>query len=207
MAKKRKGRGRLSSIDLLPEECDPIIVWAAGELSNRKRTQSDIHIEFTDKMQELKDQSLGKFDFEIPSFSAFNRYSVRLAITRQKLDETRRIAAALSKDFDPKASDEVAMMAAQAIKTLVFDMITYSGEGAITSKDAVNLANALRGAIQAQNVSSQLRSSQEADFNKRADKAISKVAKELGMPAKEAAFWRRKVLGVRPPEKPDEKKE
>jgi hypothetical protein len=31
----RKGRGQLSLIERLPDECGPIITWAATELQNR----------------------------------------------------------------------------------------------------------------------------------------------------------------------------
>ena len=46
----RKGRGRLSSIDLLPEECSEAITWAAQELAKRERTQVDIYAEFKDML-------------------------------------------------------------------------------------------------------------------------------------------------------------
>ncbi len=37
------GRGRLSSFDLLPKEADAIVAWAAGELADREKTQTDIY--------------------------------------------------------------------------------------------------------------------------------------------------------------------
>ena len=36
----RKGRGRLSGIELLPAEASPVIAWAANELRSRDRTQT-----------------------------------------------------------------------------------------------------------------------------------------------------------------------
>ncbi len=39
---RREGRGRLSSIEMLPEECDEDIAWAIAELRERKMPQSEI---------------------------------------------------------------------------------------------------------------------------------------------------------------------
>ena len=53
MAGASKGRGRLSSLDLMPSECDGIITWAAQELSNLDRTQTEIYAEFVSKCEAL----------------------------------------------------------------------------------------------------------------------------------------------------------
>ena len=50
---RSRGRGRLSKIDLMPEECDEIIAWAARELADRSRTQVDIYGEFVSKLEAL----------------------------------------------------------------------------------------------------------------------------------------------------------
>ena len=47
---KREGRGRLSSIELLPAEADEAVAWAAAELIDRTRTADDIHAEFNGKL-------------------------------------------------------------------------------------------------------------------------------------------------------------
>ena len=47
------GRGRLSSFDLLPTEADHIVAWAASELSDREKTQTDIYAEFVGKCEAL----------------------------------------------------------------------------------------------------------------------------------------------------------
>ncbi|TIV30502.1 MAG: DUF3486 family protein, partial [Mesorhizobium sp.] len=93
----RKGRGQLSAIERLPEECGPIIAWAATELQNRDRTQTEIYQEFFLKMQELQAEHKGELEFVIPSFSAFNRYSIKLAMMTRRLEDTREIAATISK--------------------------------------------------------------------------------------------------------------
>ncbi len=72
----RKGRGRLSSIQLLPQECNQVVMWAAAELQDSSRTQLEIYKEFSGKLEELQRESRGELEFTIPSFSSFNRYSI-----------------------------------------------------------------------------------------------------------------------------------
>ena len=74
-----RGRGRLSSFNLLPPECDGLISWAAQELAKLARTQTDIYAEFVTMCESLMAEQRGELEFAIPSFSAFNRQSIRLA--------------------------------------------------------------------------------------------------------------------------------
>ena len=75
MARRRTGRGRLTGIELLPAACNGVIAWAANELRDRDRTQTDIYSEFVLKLEALQAEHRGEIEFTIPSFSAFNRYS------------------------------------------------------------------------------------------------------------------------------------
>lgn len=196
----RRGRGRLSGIELLPPECDAIIAWAAAELRDRDRTQTEIYEDFHRQLDELKREHRGELEFTIPSFSAFNRYAIKLATMTRRLEETREIAGAISKRFDAEASDDLTLIAAEAIKTLVFEVLTAAGESGIDPKGAMNLAAALRAATQAQNVSTKRRQSVEAMFEKQVDEALDKVADEAGLSADAVAQLRREFMGVRPRE-------
>lgn len=190
-----KGRGRLSAIDLLPEECSQIISWAAQQLADRDRTQLDIYAEFKEKLIALQGETgLG---FDIPSFSAFNRHSIRLAQMTRRLEQTREIATTISERFDAEASDDLTLIAAEAIKTLVFEVLQMSGDGGLNPKGAMELANALRAAVAAQSVSTARRQKVEAEFNRKAEKAIDKVAREAGLSADSIAQLRRDFLGIR----------
>ena len=82
-----RGRGRLSAIDLLPDECSVLISWAAQELAGRDRTQLDIYAEFKTKLIALQGET--GVGFDIPSFSAFNRHSLRLSQMTRRLEQTR----------------------------------------------------------------------------------------------------------------------
>lgn len=192
-----RGRGRLSGIELLPPEADGIVAWAAEALRDRDRTQLDIYQEFHGKLQALMAESRGELEFAIPSFSAFNRYSLRLATLTRRLEETREIAASISKKFDAEASDDLTLIAAEAIKTLVFEVLTAAGDAGIDPKGAMQLAAALRAAAQAQGVSTARRARVEKEFAEKAGAAVETVARERGMSAETAEAIKAKILGVR----------
>ena len=120
---RSRGRGRLSKIDLMPPECDDIIAWAARELADRNRTQVDIYGEFVEKLEALDAEHRGELQIEIPSYQGFNRHSLKLAAITRQMDETREIAAALADRFGAKESDDLTIMAGEAIKSLVFNML------------------------------------------------------------------------------------
>lgn len=191
-----KGRGRLSSIDLLPEECSETISWAAKELAGNDRTQIDIYGEFKTRLIAVQGEyGLG---FDIPSFSAFHRKSVRLAAMTRRLEQTREIASTISERFDAATSDELTRISAEAIKTLIFELLQQAGEAGISPKGALELANALRAAAAAQKVSTARRQEVEAEFAAKTEAVIEKVSKEAGLSGETIAKLRRDFLGVRP---------
>lgn len=191
-----RGRGRLSSIDLMPPECDGIVSWAAQELGNRDRTQTEIYAEFVEKCTSLKDEHAGAIEFEIPSFSSFNRHAMRLARLTRRLDQTRSIVASLADKFDPADADNLTVMAAETIKALVLEMLSDADEGSINSKDVMQLAAAFRQATQAQAVSTDRRRKAEADLAKKVDAAVTAVARVRGLSAETVSEIKTKILGV-----------
>ena len=193
----RKGRGWLSAIELLPAEASPIIAWAADELRSRERTQTEIYEEFTLKLEELEREHRGELEFTVPSFSAFNRHAIKLATLSRRLDETREITGVLAEKFDAKASDDLTVIAAEAIKTLVFEVLTAAGESGVDPKGAMNLANALRAATQAQGVSTTRREKVEKQFAADVGKAVESVARAKGLTAETVDAIKEQVLGVR----------
>lgn len=191
-----KGRGQLSAIERLPPECDPIIEWAEGQLRKRERTQTEIYGEFVTKMQQLQAEHRGELDFDIPSFSAFNRRSTKLAILTRRMEQTSDIAEAIGKRFDAGKSDNLTLIAAEAIKTLVFELITDGGEAGFTPKGAKELADALRSAAQAQNVSTARRVKVEKEFQQDVEKAVETVAQVKGLTRDTVDEIKARILGV-----------
>ena len=190
------GRGRLSGIELLPEACADAVAWAASELQNRERTQTDIYQEFVGKLEQLHQEHRGELEFSIPSFSAFNRYSIRLATLTQRLNQTREIASTLASKFDAAASDDLTLIASEAIKTLVFELVTNGGEAGFDPKGAKALADALFSASRAQGVSTNRRQKVEAEFAAKATEAVKSVAKARGISAESADQILDQILGV-----------
>ncbi len=146
---RKVGRGRLTAIDLLPQACDQIIAEAAEALNGREKTQKAIYDEFKTALKALRKET--GLSFSIPSFSSFNRYSLRLAVMSRRLEQTREIAASLSKRFDAKASDNITLLTAAAIKELIFSTLS-SGKN-LSPKATQELANALKGVLAAEHLS------------------------------------------------------
>lgn len=186
MAKQRKGRGRLSSIDLLPDEADHIVAWAFQELKERDRTQMEIWFEFNDKLAEL---NLGPI-----SKTAFNRHSIRLASMARRHEEVRAITDALTARLEPGQTDDLTIMAAETIKTLIFEIME---SGQLTPKGTMELSRALQAAVNAQKVSVDRKREMQAQFEKQVDTALDKVSGEKGLSKEQAATIRREVLGVK----------
>lgn len=190
-------RSRLSGIELLPEECGPAVAKAAEALQDRSRTQLDIYEEFFNDLDALRQEHRGELEFTTPSFSAFNRFSIRLATMSMRMNQTREIASTIAAKFDAQASDDLTLIAAEAIKTLVFEVLTSAGEAGIDPKGAMALANALRAATQAQGVSTARRQKIEKEFGEKVDDAVEKVAKVKGLTAETAEAIKAQILGVK----------
>ena len=80
---RRAGRGRLSTIDLLPDGAEEDIVWALEQLRARAIPQNLILDQFNSRLASRGMAAVSK--------SAFSRWSVRKAIQFRRLDEVRAI--------------------------------------------------------------------------------------------------------------------
>ncbi|WP_353429013.1 DUF3486 family protein [Paracoccus denitrificans] len=197
MAKgKTQGRGRLSAIDLLPAEAEGIVAWAAQELANRDRTQLDIYQEFVGQCEALMAEHRGELEFAIPSFSAFNRYALRLASLARRLEQSREMAATLAARFDAQGTDDLTRIASQAVMALVLELVTSAGESGWAPKEAMQLASAMKAAAQAQGISTERRQKVEKEFAAQVDAAVTTVAKSKGLTAETAEAIKSQILGV-----------
>ncbi|PKP85832.1 MAG: hypothetical protein CVT80_00365 [Alphaproteobacteria bacterium HGW-Alphaproteobacteria-2] len=196
MAAGWAGRGRLSAIERLPPECDAAIAWAASALAGREHTQTEIYAGFVDRCEALMAEHRGELEFDIPSFSSFNRYSIKLARLSRRLEQTREMVAVLAQKFDAGASDDLTIMAAETMKALVLHMLSDVGEAGIEPKDAMMLASAFRQAVQAQAVSTERRRRLEAEFAGKVETAVETVARARGITADTAEAIKAQILGV-----------
>ncbi|WP_432769795.1 MAG: DUF3486 family protein [Sphingopyxis sp.] len=187
---RREGRGRLSSIDMLPDEAEPDIVWALEQLRVREMPSKMILGEFNAR---LADRGIAPV-----SKSAWGRYSIRKALQFRKLDEVQRISGELVSTLGTDGPDAVTVMVAEMIKLASFQLLEG---GDLTSKGIMELSRALSSAVSAQRGSDEYRRSLErrvaAQINDAADRAEA-IGREAGLSADRIAQLRRDFLGIRP---------
>lgn len=172
-APERKGRGRLSSIDLLPEEAEPDVVWAAEELRQGKRLQIDILAEFNAR---LADRGIGPI-----SPSAFGRYSARKAVQFREMDEIRRISAELSSSLGTGGADELTLAVSAMVKKAAYKMLEG---GNLDPKSVMELARAVQSAASAAKMSAEHRRRLEEEFHARFEKAVDSVENDVAKSAR-----------------------
>ena len=196
MAGERVTRGRLSSLDLVPEAGQDDIVWAMGELNQRQRTQADILFELNDRLEAKGLDGISK--------SAFNRKAVSVARAGQRMAESRAIFAGIADYLTPEKIDDGNVALGEFIKTLIAEIV--SANETLTPKGAMEVSRAFQSVVAAQNVSfirrTRAKADEEAQARKTAD-AVAKVATEAGLSAERVAQLRREFLGVRPQPKPE----
>jgi len=186
---RREGRGRLSSIDMLPDEAEPDLVWAVEQLRERKMHARAILDEFNAR---LADRGIAPI-----SKSAWGRYAVRKAIQFRRLDEVRRISDELVESLGADGPDQVTVAVAEMVKLAAFRLLEGGDAGA---KDVNELARALNSAVNAQKTSAEHRRRIEQQLQDKlksvADRAET-LGREAGLSADRISQMRRDVLGLR----------
>lgn len=181
----KEGRGRLSSIDMLPEEAEPDVAWAVEELRRHDRLQKDVLEEFNARIADKGITPISK--------SAFNRFSMRKAQAFRRMDELRRISKDLTETLGPDGADDVTIMIGETIKTLIFEIME---RGSISTKGAMELSRALKDTVFAMNLSTEHRRRIEVDYKKRVSKAIDQVAKVNGLTEVTVGAVKSEILGL-----------
>jgi hypothetical protein len=190
---EQRGRGRLSSLDLLPEEAQDDLIWACQQLAERKRTQADILFEFNDRL-EVK-------GIEHVSKSAFNRKAIRIAAATRRQRETREIFSALSGDIDPERIDENSIVLGEFLKTLIFELL-QPGATELNADDALKLSRGFKEVMVGQKVSADRRADEqerkrEEAAREKTSQVIEAVGKARGLTTETVEAIKRDVLGIR----------
>lgn len=188
------GRGRLSIIEQLPEDFDDIVLWASGELRERKQLQIDILAEFNRRLKARADE-IGITVPEITS-SSFSRYSMRQALLMRDLEEAREITKVVVDRLEPGQTDDLTIGATELIKMLVVGISKSRRPEEFDPKEIQEMANALRSAVQAQAVSADRRRKLEDELAAKTEKALSQVVKTKGLSAATAEEIKRQILGI-----------
>ena len=147
-------RPRPTAIDQLPEECEAVVAWAAQELANTERSQTEIYGEFVGRLEAIKREHRGELEFKIPSFSMFNRHALRLAKLTARMNRAQMIANAVVDQTDGESADTLTQAATRMLKTLIVEMMENASDDGFTPKEATAAAAALYRLSMAENVSS-----------------------------------------------------
>lgn len=154
----------LTSLDLLPEECQDDVVWALARLNERERTQSDILFELNERLSVKGYGPISK--------SAFSRRSVRLKRRSDRLTERDALYAGIIERITPEKMAEQDIVLGELLKTLIDEMI----DDARSAEDVKELASAYRQTVSAQQVSANLKAKALAEANKKLERAVAEVA-------------------------------
>lgn len=196
--KRREGRGKLSTIEQLPEAAEEHILWANASLRERAMPQTEILREFNARLADLGLKAVSK--------GAFSRYSVRVAIEARKLEASRQITDAVLSRMGPVERTDSTLAAVELLKFRVLSLIMDEDEpdpkllGAAAlalsrlSSTALREAQGQRHDRREQAAEEQRRKASEA-ASEVAD-AASQIAREAGIGADRIAQLRREFLGV-----------
>lgn len=184
---RRKGRGKLSSIEMLPEDAEPDVVWALSALRDDKLPQTAILAEFNARLAE---RGLGPI-----SKGSWSRYAVRKAIQFRKMDEVQRISGELVQQLGADGPDQVTIMVAEMIKTAAFQLLE---DGEVDPKGLMELSRALSGVVSAQKASADHRRQLTAEIEQHRKEVVDKVttaARNKGLSKDTVDAIRHAVLG------------
>lgn len=173
MAASRRGRGHLSSLDLLPEDAQDDVVWALGQLNERRRTQADILFELNDRLEVKGVDPISR--------SAFNRRAMKLAKRAAQLEERRHVYAGIADRLTPEEVNKNDVVLGEFLKVLI-DELLDSDE--LTPKNAMELARAYKETVIAQRHSAEERRKAEIEARKNISKVIDHVTDVLPDAAK-----------------------
>lgn len=188
-ADRREGRGRLSSLDMLPDDCDADIVWALEALRERKMPQAAILGEFNARLADRGVAGVSK--------SAFSRWAVRKAIQFRRLDEVRQITAEIVTDMGADGADQVTVAIAELMKVAIYELLE---NGTPDPKSVMEMGRALQSVVAAQKTSADHRKKLEERVRAETEAAVDKAEKmatEAGLSAEWGKNLRREVLGLR----------
>lgn len=186
----KKGRGRLSSLDLLPQEAEADYAWALGQLAKRERTQEAIR-------DELNLRLLG-LGLEPVSKSAFNRKAMSFALMARQIEQTREMAGIMAERMDNQPEGDVGLLTGELIKSLVYDVLAgemISGEAPSIKllKTAAETINKLERARKA-NMDTAVRIKKQ--FAGEAMQAVEAAGKQAGLSAENLKLIREQVYGI-----------
>lgn len=198
---RRQGRGHLSSFDMLPDEAEEALAWAAAALRDREMPQTEILRQFNAMLADKGIKGVSK--------SAFSRYSVRAAIEARKLEASRKIPEAVLSRLAPKERTDSTLAAIELLKYRILEQVTAEEDPnpklllnatlalQRLSTTALREAEGLRreSADQREQDDRERQAVQDQAASEAADEA-TEIAREAGLSAEHIAAIRKGVLGL-----------
>ena len=187
----KTGRGRLSSIDLLPDAAAPCVRAALDALGERRRTQEDIRAQLNACLARL---GLGPV-----SRSAFNRKALQIAAVGRQLTQAREVAAIMAEKMSGLPEGDIGLLLIEALKTLIYDVVMREAMAGDEQSGLAMLgmaADAVMRLERARKTNAETRRLALREFGAEAAEAIEKAGQEAGLSAEAVAQIRREVLGV-----------
>jgi hypothetical protein len=182
-------RGRLSSIDLLPEEAEPDIAWAFEEIKARRHPQLQILAELNKRLADRGIKGLSK--------SAFNRKVLWLIGHGEAILRAREIAAVLAEKLEEVPEGDVGLLLNELVKSIVFDILSNAQiTDSVSMNMAVNAAVALDKLENARRLSVGTRDKIAKTFATKAAEAVEKAGAERGLTPETIEAFKTKILGI-----------
>lgn len=168
MAKsERLGRGRLSTLDLLPEEAQLDLLWLNQELRANSRTQVEL--------RDIFNARLAVHGIDPISVGAFSRYSSRKATAFHELDATMRMSRELAEMLGTDSADQLTITLSNMLQVQGVKLIEAEGSK-LAAKDIMELAKAVQAVVSAQKQSADYRRTMERENAQKLEEANKDVA-------------------------------
>lgn len=174
--KDRQGRGRLSRLDMLPEEAQADLIWLNQELRLTGPARRPLN-----ELRDVFNARLAVHGIEPISNGSFSRYSVRKATQFRELDETMRMSRELADMLGTDSADKMTITLANLLQVAAVKMIEVEGS-ALAAKDLMELGRMVQSAVGAQKQSADYRRLLEKEIAEKVVAATADVA-EIGKAA------------------------
>lgn len=183
-SKKRKGRGRPSSIDQLPED---LRVEINAALRDRKLTQTRILEAINPVLDARGEKPISK--------SALGRYAMAVEEKGAMMREAREAADALVGGLGENKGTDLGRAVTELVKTLSFNLVLNDGD---VDVDTLNKVALISQRIERASVLSQEREKKiKTQALEAAADAVEETAAEGGLSDEAADMIRRQILGVK----------
>jgi len=186
--RNRPGRGRPSSINLLPED---IRLRLNEALRDRRLTQKQILDAINPLLEERGEKPVSK--------SAVNRYSMNIEEKGSMMREAREAADALVGGLGEQKGTDLGRAVTELVKTLTFDLVL---SGKDDHGEAIGVDTLNKVALIAQRIerASKISLEREAQIRKQVLEAAVDIVEESktegGLSDEVAEMLRRQILGV-----------